>query len=82
MALLAWLGRLTPPLCSYLRSLLLGIRPMTVLPPGNPDEQKEREREREMEPKREAERGRGYEREREIERERERETDGMWPELL
>jgi hypothetical protein len=32
---------------------------MTLLPPGNPDEQKARERERQMGPKREAERGKG-----------------------
>ena len=55
----------------------LGFWPMTVLHPGNPDEQRESEREREMgqrERKREAEGKR--------ERERENKTDGMMAELL
>ena len=42
----AWLGRLTPPLCAPLRSLLLESGPWPLLHPGNPDEHRERERER------------------------------------
>ena len=72
MALLDWLGRLTPPLC-VLALPSLGIGPMAVVHAGNPDQPREKEREREMGPKSEAERGRGRARERERERRRERE---------
>ena len=73
MALLDWLGRLTPPLC-VLALPSLGIGPMAVVHPGNPDEQREREREREREGDGAEERGIERQRESERERERERET--------
>ena len=75
LALLDWLGRLASPLC-VLALPSLGIGPMAVVHPGNPDQPREKERERE--------RGRWglRERQRDAEGERESERDGMRPELL
>ena len=69
-----------PSVVCVLALPFVGIGPMAVVHPGNPDEQRENKRERERET------GRWGLRERQGEaegkRERERGTDGMRPELL